>query len=316
MTSNVSWRWRLAGRLRALPEFRGRDRLGTALLRGVARPSDPVRCVIGGGTIQPPLTFDARMNEDGSWVDLFFLQYETPALTPLLETFVTPGSTFVDVGANIGIYTGWASRLVGKHGRVLAFEPVPATRQYLKTAVAMNRLDNVEVIPKALGKQPGTVTLWIVPHASGLTSAVPPEAGSIEAGKLQRVDVPQVTLDDELEARGGAAPTLIKIDVEGYEMAVLEGAVRTLAGKQPPAVVFETHGAHLARAGVRFGDIPAWFQDRFGYELYGMLPSGLKRIPLGTESPPSTNTLALHPERHKADYQRLMHVRFRRNQSC
>lgn len=316
MTAKVSWRWRIAGQLRALPEFRGRDRLGTAILRGVARPADPVRCIIGGDAIEPKLVFDARMNEDGSWVDLFFLQYEAPALTPLLEAFVSPGSTFIDVGANIGIYTGWASRLAGKHGRVLAFEPVPATRQYLATVVAMNQLDNVEVIPKALGKQPGTVTLWVVPHASGLTSAVPPEAGSVEATTLQQLAVPQVTLDDELAARGGAAPTLIKIDVEGYEMAVLEGAVRTLAGPYPPAVVFETHGTHLARAGVRFGDIPAWFEDRFGYVLYGMLPAGLRRIPRGTETPPATNTLALDPERHKAEYQRLMHVRFRRNQSC
>jgi FkbM family methyltransferase len=256
------------------------------------------------------------MNEDGSWVDLFFLQYETPALTPLLETFVTPGSTFVDVGANIGIYSGWASRLTGPRGHVLAFEPVPATRQHLVKVVELNQLRNVEIIPKALGTGPGIVTLWVVPNASGLTSAVPPEAGSPGASGLQRIDVPQVTLDDELAARSLAPPSLVKIDVEGYEMAVLEGAVRTLAGPQPPAVVFETHGAHLARAGVRFADIPGWFEDRFGYELYGMLPGGLKRIARGTPSPPATNTLALHRERHKADYQRLMHVRFRRNQSC
>jgi FkbM family methyltransferase len=315
VTANVSWRWRLAGQLRALPEFRGRDRLGAAILRGVARPAAPVRCVIGTGAIEPALVFDARMNEDGSWVDLFFLQYETPALTPLLETFVTPGSTFVDVGANIGIYSGWASRLAGPRGRVLAFEPVPATRAHLNAVVALNQLANVEVIPKALGKQPGTLTLWVVPHASGLTSAVPPEAGSA-AANLQRVDVPQVTLDDELASRGGPGPSLVKIDVEGYEMAVLEGVTRTLARPDSPAVVFETHGAHLARAGVRFADVPGWFEDQFGYELYGMFPGGLRRISRGTATPPATNTLALHPERHKAGYQRLMRVRFRRNQSC
>ena len=256
------------------------------------------------------------MSEDGSWVDLFFLQYETPALTPLLETFVTSGSTFVDVGANIGIYTGWAARLAGPGGRVLAFEPVPATREDLKSVVALNRLDTVEIIPKALGREPGTITLWVVPHASGLTSAVPPEAGSAAAANLQSVAVPQTTLDDELASRGGAAPTLVKIDVEGYEMAVLEGATRTLSRPDSPAVVFETHGAHLARAGVRFADVPAWFEDRFGYELYAMLPGGLRRISRGTESPPATNTLALPPQRHKAGYQRLMRVRFRRNQSC
>jgi FkbM family methyltransferase len=279
-------------------------------------PVEPVRCVIGKGILTPALVFDARMNEDGSWVDLFFLQYETPSLTPLLETFVTPGSTFVDVGANIGIYAGWASRLAGPRGRVLAFEPVPATRADLNAVIALNKLDNVAVIPKALGKDPGTTTLWVVPHASGLSSALPPEPGSPAAAKLQRVEVPQVTLDDELAGRGGPPPALVKIDVEGYEMSVMEGARRTLAGPESPAVVFETHGSHLARAGVRFADVPVWFEDGFGYELYALLPAGLIRIHRGTETPPSTNTLALHPERHKAGYQRLKEVRFRRNQSC
>ncbi len=307
----VPFRWRLAGWLRRIPEFRGRDRLGGIILRGATPPAGVVRCLVG-----PNLLYDARMQEDGSWVDLFFLQYESPALTPILETFLRPGSTFVDVGANIGVYAGWAARLVGTGGQVLAFEPVPATREYLEHVVALNHLDNLHVIPKALGAQSGTVTLWVLPRASGLTTSLPPTAGSA----AQPVDVPLTTLDDELAAqvaaRGGPPPALVKIDVEGLEIAVLKGAARTLAGPTPPAVVFETHGPYLVRAGVDFGELPGWFEDQFGFHLFGMLPAGLRRIARGTPAPPAHNCLALHPEHHRTELETLSRMRFRRNQSC
>ena len=307
MAGDLSWKWRLAGWLRALPEFRGRDRLSSAILRGAVPPAEPVRCVIGHG-----LTFDARMREDGSWVEVFFLQYEAPSLAPILEAFLTPGASFIDVGANIGVYTGWASRLVGREGRVVAFEPAPATRRNLEGVVAANALANVTIIPKALGDAPGTLPLWVIPQASGLTSAVAP-AGHPDA---QRIEVPVGTLDDEIDAAMTRAPSLIKIDVEGYEISVLRGASRTLAAEDGPAVLFETQTDHLARAGERFADVPGWFEDRFGYRLFGMKPAGLIPIPRGAEAPPSMNTLALHPVRHAAQYDKLRAYRFRRNQTC
>jgi FkbM family methyltransferase len=252
------------------------------------------------------------MRDDGSWVDLFFLQYEPPSLAPVLEAFLRSGSTFVDVGANVGVYTAWASRCVGASGCVFAFEPVPATRQHLERVVALNSLGNVRVVAKALGARPGTVDLWVVPQASGLTSAIAP----VDESSARRVEVPLSTLDDELSAAGGSSPTLVKIDVEGYEMAVLLGALRTLSAGDGPAVLFETQDDLLARAGVRFADIPVWFADRFGYRLFALLPSGLQPIAPGTTTPPAMNTLALHPERHRVPFDRLRRLRFRRNQSC
>jgi FkbM family methyltransferase len=224
MSGDVSLRWRLAGWLRALPEFRGRDRLGTMILRGAIPPDGTLRVTIG-----PGLVFDARMREDGSWIDLFFLQYEAPSLAPVLETFLGDGATFVDVGANVGVYTAWGSRCVGSAGRVLAFEPIPALRGHIEHVVGLNALSNVTLVPKALGAERGVVTLWVVPHASGLTSAVAPS----DPAAAQRVDVPMTTLDEEL-AGTQTPPALIKIDVEGYEMAVLQGAARTLASPQGP----------------------------------------------------------------------------------
>jgi len=265
------------------------------------------RLVIGHG-----LVFEARLRDDGSWVDLFFLQYEPPSLAPVLEAFLGNGSTFVDVGANVGVYTAWASRCVGESGRVIAFEPVPATREHLERVVADNALGNVRVEAKALGASPGTVTLWVVPHASGLTSAIAPA----DASSARAVDVPLSTLDDELGRTDGTSPALIKIDVEGYELAVLRGAERTLSAAAGPAILFETQDDLFERAGVRFADLPGWFEDRFGYRLFALLPSGLQPIARGTTTPPAMNTLAIHPERHRVPFERLRRLRFRRNQTC
>jgi hypothetical protein len=97
---------------------------------------------------------------------------------------------------------------------------------------------------------------------------------------------------------------------------VLRGAVRTLSADDGPAVLFETEDDLLVRTGVRFADIPAWFEDQFGYRLFALLPSGLQPIARGTTTPPALNTLALHPERHKVPFDRLRRHRFRRNQNC
>jgi FkbM family methyltransferase len=281
--------------------------LGATILRGVPPPAAAIRCRIGRG-----LAFDARMSEDGSWVDVFFLQYESPALAPVLEAFLASGSTFVDVGANFGVYTAWASRCVGSGGRVIAIEPVPATRKDLEDVLALNSLVNVQVVPKAVGAEPGVANLWVVPHASGLASAVTPA----DPSSAQRVQVPMSTLDEELSIAGGSTPALLKIDVEGYEMSVLRGAAKTLAASDGPAVLFETQTEFLARAGERFADLPGWFEDRFGYRLFALLPSGLQPIARGAAAPPAMNTLALHPDRHNLPYERLRRLKFRRNQSC
>jgi FkbM family methyltransferase len=270
-------------------------------------PTGAVRCVIGR-----ELAFDARMSDDGSWIDVFFLQYQPPSLAPVLDAFLRSGSTFVDVGANVGVYTAWASRGVGSDGRVIAIEPVPATREDLNHVVALNALGNVRIVPKALGAGPGVVNLWLVPRASGLSSAVAPA----DPSSARAVEVPMSALDDELALVGGPAPALVKIDVEGYEIAVLRGAARTLAAADGPAVLFETQADHLARAGERFAEVPGWFEDRFGYRLFALLPSGLQPISRGTVAPPAMNTLAIHPDRHRVPFERLRRLRFRRNQSC
>ena len=75
--------------------------------------------------------------------------------TRLVQAFLRPGMTFLDVGAHIGYYTLIASRLVGDAGRVHSFEPGAATRAHLEANVARNGLGNVEIHAEALAEQTG-----------------------------------------------------------------------------------------------------------------------------------------------------------------
>ena len=92
----------------------------------------------------------------------------------MLEAALAPGECMFDVGANIGVYAGWAAKLVGPTGQVHAFEPVPTTRAHLERFAALNALTELRLVPQAVGSRPGTLRLHLVPQASGLTSVVPP----------------------------------------------------------------------------------------------------------------------------------------------
>lgn len=141
----------------------------------------------------------------------------------LLEALVRPGMYVVDVGANIGYCTMLFSSLTGERGRIWSIEPDPVNLLELEATVAENRLaGQVTVLPVAAGASEGTVKF-----EPGLNSCVTPEGRSevpvksLDSLKLDRVD-------------------LVKIDVEGYEGAVLEGAQATLARCQP-SIFMELH---------------------------------------------------------------------------
>jgi FkbM family methyltransferase len=260
------------------------------------------------GRFGPDLRFRTRYEEDGSLIELFFLQYQDPALAPILEACLGPGDVFFDVGANIGVYSAWAARLVGAGGEVHGFEPIPATRARFESLIAMNRLENVRVVPTAIGEEPGETVLWVMPGASGNTS------GLRRSEDSEPLTVKLDTLDGYVAATGCRTPALLKIDVEGFELSVLRGARELMRGSAAPAVVFECwprQGAHDPLA-----EIARWFAQETDRALYALLPSGLRPIGPDAGGARSLNTLALHAERHAAVAQRLRRVRFRRNQNC
>jgi FkbM family methyltransferase len=140
-----------------------------------------------------------------------------------------PGDIFVDVGANIGSYTILASSVAG--AKSISFEPVPATFRQMNHNVSINDLDSiVELHNSGVGKEKGK--LWFTTSYDTMNHVITDSADSYP----ETIQVDIVRLDDILQNR---IPTLIKIDTEGFEMAVLEGAQSTLQHSSLRAIIVE-----------------------------------------------------------------------------
>lgn len=156
------------------------------------------------------------------------------AVQKAIASHLRPGSVFYDVGANVGFFATIAARLVGTEGRVFAFEPVAANADQIHRNARLNRFENIAVVQRAVAAASGRSEFWNAEYSGGgaLTSAPkPPDATS-----MLRVDV--VALDDFVYGEKSPPPDVVKVDVEGAELEVLNGMERLLSERRP-VVVYE-----------------------------------------------------------------------------
>lgn len=172
----------------------------------------------------------------------------------LLDRFVRPGATVVDVGANIGYNAIHAALLAGQPGRVYAVEPTPDNLAVLRANVAAASLANVVVAPVAAGRSAGTRDFFVRGARSAVNSLF---AESCYAAVTEVLQVPVMPLDDLVD--GGA--DVVKIDVEGAELDVLEGMPRLLRAR-PAALIVEWHPTLQSMAGYAPDALPRWLLTR------------------------------------------------------
>jgi len=153
-----------------------------------------------------------------------------------------PGAVFFDVGANIGLYTVSACRLAGRDGRVVAFEAHPETFRYLYRNVSRNIAAGVTIENLAVGARPGFAP--IVFNAGN-----PGETHVAASNENSDTVVRAVTLDDYCRKAKIAAIDYMKIDVEGYEASVLNGARDIIAASDGILIQTEYEPRHMARYG-------------------------------------------------------------------
>ncbi|MEM9595527.1 MAG: FkbM family methyltransferase [Acidobacteriota bacterium] len=180
--------------------------------------------------------------------------YESALLARLSE-LVPAGAVVYDIGANIGLYAAPLSRAVGENGQVLCFEPNPVCIAYLQANLERNRCDNCRILPLAItageDRVPFTInfanTLLGLSHNSAFYGSKVGQEVLVPGSTLDRL-----TVDMELPD-----PTVMKIDVEGAEHALLPGMEAVLE-RARPLLLFEIHGEAVAA-------VVLPFLDRFGY---------------------------------------------------
>ncbi len=211
------------------------------------------------------------------WIDRSAPRVEEP----FIEAYLKPGDTVIDIGANIGELALRISGLVGAGGRVIAIEAHPRIFGYLEGNVAANRAANIECLNYAVSNSGGTIRFsdnrW-------------DELNSIVSGpeEVPHVEVPAIRLDDL--PRSLPRVDLLKIDVEGAEKFVLEGAGEML--RRTGCVYFESNESHFARNGYSCAGLFTLFAFH-GFRIFR--PEGenaLSPLPAGYSSRVNENLIA------------------------
>lgn len=189
----------------------------------------------------------------------------------VIPRLVKPGDVAFDVGAHAGIYSVLLSRLCGSSGRVCAFEPVHETYWRLRETLALNRCDNVVPVEKAVCDRDGVVqmNLFEASNSEWNSLGTPMMNGpnDTRVSPSLHIEVGAVTLDQFCSSERIERIHFLKVDVEGFELAVFQGADRLLREHRIDCICFEISKEPLRGAGVESRQIFEKLADH-GYGVY------------------------------------------------
>jgi FkbM family methyltransferase len=215
--------------------------------------------------------------------------------TAFLKSIFRVGDVFFDIGANLG----WYSLVLGRScpgAQIFAFEPIAVTVDMLKKNISLNRLQNIEVVSLGMFNKEDELTFLFAPDVSGATS-LRLTGQSRGCTAIQEVLCKTTTLDIFC-ASTNTLPTLLKIDVEGAELMVFQGAEKTLA--HTPIILVEL----LRKWSLEFGYHPNDVFEllaKYGYSAWMFAedrPGVLVPCPSVSEETVQTNFIFMHPHKH------------------
>jgi FkbM family methyltransferase len=204
--------------------------------------------------------FDLVLDEQTGGNVYRFGFYEAGTLD-VMQRVLRPGDVFVDAGASIGLMSLFASQCVRDGGRVLSFEPLPRRYSQLVESIGLNGRRNISAFPFGLGASAQDLSIF----TDRVSPSMVPQAGSTRSENA-RVEA----LSDVLEREQVKSLRMIKIDVEGFELDVLQGCKSWLTGKEPPVVCVE-YGVYDGAS----ARLLAFLRALPGYRLYQL--SGKKK---------------------------------------
>ena len=172
----------------------------------------------------------------------------------VIPALVRSGDTAIDIGANAGLYSVLLSRLCGAAGRVWAFEPAPDTYWRLRETLALNRCENVVPVQAAICAGPGLVTMNLFEQQfaewNSLAGMSMHAADGTQVFPRESVQVAAHSLDSFCDEEHIDHINFLKVDVEGFELSVFQGAQRLLREHRINYICFEISKEPLKNAGV------------------------------------------------------------------
>ena len=215
------------------------------------------------------------------------MPYE-PDVSLFLMRILREGDFFVDVGAHVGYFSILAARLIGDTGQVISFEPEDSNFRDFQANVTLNNLSNIIQIQKAVNNKSEERTFYVNSdngggHALWDPALFPGNEKSKTTPKPRNVQT--ITLDSVLSDMGGKrCPKIVKIDTEGAEKSVLEGARDMLQKEKTPFIICELHEFGLREMGSSQYELRSLMQE-YNYDTF-LLPydGGLpKLVPHGVQ---------------------------------
>jgi FkbM family methyltransferase len=218
-----------------------------------------------------------------------------------VQRLLRPGMTVLDIGAHHGLYTLLSAKRVGQRGRVIAFEPSPRECRRLAKHVRVNRCGNVEVEACAVGDRQGEAELFMVDGFRDWGNSLRPPA---VPEPTRQVRVPVRRLDDVLAERGIERVDFIKLDAEGGELGVLEGAKRLLQTAPRPAILAEVEDIRTRPWGYQAREI-IQLLARWNYRWFALSEMGTLYPASPDDDSYDANFVAL-PDERAEEFQRLL----------
>ncbi|HEY3135904.1 MAG TPA: FkbM family methyltransferase [Blastocatellia bacterium] len=208
------------------------------------------------------------LNSEDILSDLILSNSFEPLETEVITSMIKSGNVVLDIGANIGYYTLIFARLVGREGKVFAFEPDPANFRLLEMNVKANGFDNVVLVQKAVSDMTGKCSLYLCESNKGMHRIY-------RSRYCKRsIEIESIRLDD-LFVHSCDRIDFVKIDAEGSEWAVFQGMPLLLKRCEHLTMMTEFAPYAIKEFGLEPLEYLSLLED-LGFQLYQLDYDGMR----------------------------------------
>ncbi len=223
--------------------------------------------------------FSTIPNDIGISEELLMFHTHEPLSTKLLTSLLKKGMYCLDVGSNIGYYSCLESNAVGNTGKVISIEPSPINFKYLKKNIELQNMSNTEIHNFACGSENSEIEFLVSDRSNWSRVATDKFVDAPPDAILQTIKVPMKTVDYLIEEKSLPQLDFIRMDVEGYEVNIVEGMHKTLE-KFNPLLHMEIH---LFLLGISETKKLLQNIQKHGYEILYYIPREMDVAFLGTD---------------------------------